>query len=140
MLTYQLVSADNPATIDWPFERFRCVVLIERPVTSEFRDTLSRDLVHNSCLYMMAWGQDCDLWDDAVDWAHLEHWDFKDSPDDKFVMTSWHNDGPLQEVLRFAKYEARTSYAGDPLDDLLILDISTAERSELIKDLYDQAQ
>ncbi len=136
MPSYQLVTSDDPALIKWPSDKFKCLVLIERVISAAFRDAVSRDLVQNGCLYMMAWGLDCSLWDDAVDFAHLEQWEFQNSPDDQFVMTTWHDRETMAGVLSFAKIDARVSYAGETLDDLLILDISTVDRSELIKDLY----
>jgi hypothetical protein len=42
------------------------------------------------CLYMMAWGIDCSIRDDAVDWANISDFDFKPIPPERFVMTTWH--------------------------------------------------
>ena len=49
---------------------FRTVVVVEAEVTSEWREKVSAWLVESGCLYMMAWGRDCSLWDDSVDYAN----------------------------------------------------------------------
>src|SRR3546814_2317896 len=51
---------------------YRAVVIIEAPVTAEWRSLVSAWLVKSGCLYMMAWGPDCSLWDDSVDYARSE--------------------------------------------------------------------
>ena len=58
------------------------------------------------CLYMVAWGANCSSWDDSVDWANIEAFDFKQIPEDRFVMTTWHEDQPLSEALWYAKHNA----------------------------------
>ncbi|MFO0992722.1 MAG: hypothetical protein U1E67_12425 [Hyphomicrobiales bacterium] len=83
---------------------FKTVVVIESEVTPEWRAQVSDWLVENGCLYMMAWGQDCSKWDDSVDWAVLEKFDYGDIPDEAFVMTTWHDGVPLDEVFWFCQH------------------------------------
>ncbi len=52
---------------------------------------------------MMAWGSSCSSWDDSVDMANIEQFEFADIPEDKFVMTTWHADEPLSEAFWFSK-------------------------------------
>lgn len=80
---------------------FKAVLVIESEVTPEWRALVSEWLVENGCLYMMAWGLDCSKWDDSVDFANLEKFDFGDIPDDAFVMTTWHERETLEEVFWF---------------------------------------
>jgi hypothetical protein len=65
---------------------FRAVVVVEEPVSAEWRAVASRWLVDADCLYMMAWGHECSLWDDSVDFANLEVFNFGEVPDRNFVM------------------------------------------------------
>ncbi len=37
---------------------------------------------------MLAWGHDCSVRDDAVDWASIGEFDFKPVPPERFVMTA----------------------------------------------------
>ena len=51
---------------------------------------------------MKAWGQDCSAWDDSVDHANLERFDYADIPEHARVMTTWHADESLAETFSFA--------------------------------------
>ena len=118
---------------------YRCVVLIERPVDDAFRMDVSRQLVATGCRYMMAWGQDCSLWDDSVDWANLEQFDYGDIPAESFVMTTWHENETLKEVFDFAKRHALLAYDDSELESLLVLDIGNRERQAELEELFEQA-
>ncbi len=104
---------------------FKAVVIIEAPVTVEWRARVSQWLVESGCLYMSAWGLECSLWDDSVDFANLDAFAFGDIPDDKFVMTTWHEDEPLSEVLWFAGHAAR--HPDVTLEHVVLLHISAQE-------------
>lgn len=103
---------------------FKAVVIVEEPVTTEWRDRVSEWLVRSGCLFMLAWGHECSLWDDSVDYANLNEFDFGDIPDDKFVLTTWHEDEPLSEVLWFAAHGA--AHSDVQLDLLVLVHIATA--------------
>ena len=85
---------------------FYAILVIEEAVTPEWQAQVSAWLVQSGCLYMMAWGNGCSLWDDSVDMANLEAFDFGDIPANKDVMTTWHENEPLSEVFWFAKNSA----------------------------------
>jgi hypothetical protein len=85
---------------------FRAVVVVDALVTSEWQAKVSDWLVQSGCLYMLAWGRECSSWDDSVDIAKLEHFDYKDIPEDRAVMTTWHADEPLTEAFAFCKQHA----------------------------------
>ena len=73
-------------------------------------------------MYMMAWGKDCSSWDDSVDLANLKDFNFEEIPDEKFVMTTWHNNEPLEEVFWFSKRSA--FHPNIEMQDTLIIHIS----------------
>ncbi len=75
---------------------------------------------------MMAWGEDCASWDDSVDLANLEGFDFGEIPDDEFVMTTWHENEPLRQVFWFAKEVA--NHPAVKLDNFLILHIGADDK------------
>jgi len=81
---------------------FKAVVVIESDVTPEWQGQISDWLVRSGCRYMMAWGRECSAWDDSIDLANLAMFDYGDIPDDDFVMTTWHENEPLQETFWFA--------------------------------------
>lgn len=113
---------------------FKCLILIEREVGGDYRNEVSKALVKAGCLFSLAWGIDCSAWDDSCDWAFLEVYDFSDFPEKKFVMTTWHEDETLEEVVEFAKH--CTDYSEVNIEDILVLDFSHHERSQLIEKLY----
>jgi hypothetical protein len=83
---------------------FRAVVVIEADVAAEWRSQACTWLVDSGCLYMCAWGRDCSIWDDVVDWVNLEEFDFGDIPDERFVMTTWHQRESLGDAMFFVKH------------------------------------
>lgn len=83
-------------------EPFKAIIIIEQKVTGEWRNQISNWLVDADCKYMMAWGQDCSLWDEAVDWACIDQQiDINDETN--FVITTWHENESLMDVFEFAQ-------------------------------------
>ncbi|WP_165390264.1 hypothetical protein [Thalassococcus sp. S3] len=113
---------------------FKCLVLIEREISNDYRNEVSAALVAAGCLYAVAWGLDCSMWDDAVDWAFLEHYNYGEQPEDRFVMTTWHDNETLEETVVFAKN--CTKYSDVKLENILILDFTQQERCDFIEKLY----
>lgn len=116
---------------------YKAVVVIEAEVTNEWRNQVSDWLVATGCLYMMAWGHDCSAWDDSVDWAHLDMWNFGDAPEDQDVTTTWHDDEPLTEVFWFCKKCAQNDVVN--LENTLILHIASDARQTEILSEFDAA-
>lgn len=139
MLTYQVVTSDTSFSIPPHLGRYKCLLLIERPVPENFREEVSRVLVDTGCAFVMAWGLDCSLWDDSIDWANIEQFKDRAIPDEQFVITTWHEKESLPEVLRFAKVDAAASYSDEPLNDLLVLDFSRQNRAAFIQAAYERA-
>ena len=139
-MRYQFLEANNGFEVPSGLEAFRCLILIEREVSADDRNTISRALVDGGCLFAMAWGLDCTLWDDSVDWANLECFDYVNVPDDKFVLTTWHSKDTLEEVLYFAKFCSLTGYNDQELKELLILDLGQGSREANIRQAYDRLE
>lgn len=85
---------------------YLAVVISERTVSESQRWEIARGLCETGCRYMMAWGPDCSLWDDAVDHANLAQFGFGPVPTRSSVVTTWHEDESLDEVFCFAKHHA----------------------------------
>ena len=49
---------------------------------------------------MMAWGMDCSAWDFSVDEASLGG----QIPNGDFVITTWHDNEPVEEAFWFAQF------------------------------------
>ncbi len=116
---------------------FRAVVVVDEPVSNEWRHSVSEWLVESGCRYMMATGIDCSAWDDSVDWAALEKFDFRDISDKDFVMTTWHDDEPLSEVFWYAKHLAYDS-AGR-IQDTVVIHVSSLDREAAFVGLFTAA-
>lgn len=119
--------------------RTRVVVVIDVEVSREWQWQVSKWIIEIGCQYMMAWGIDCTSWDDSVDYAHLEKYDYhyERIPTDDFVVTTWHDDVPLAEVFRYAKGEL--AHPDFELSRTIILDITKVNRSDEITQEYMEA-
>jgi hypothetical protein len=113
---------------------FRAVVIDETAVSTEWQSLVSDWLVHSGCLYMMAWGINCSSWDDSVDMANMDQFGFDEIPDDNFVMTTWHDDEPLEEVFWFSKNNA--IHPTIMISHTVLLDISPSNRQSEIMRAY----
>lgn len=109
----------------------RIVVVIEQDVTTEWQARISKWIVDTGCLYMMAWGKNCSSWDDSVDIANLEDHNLGEIPDSQFVMTTWHDDEPLEEAMWFCRFAAHHSEVALP--NVIVVHIAeTAQRDEIL--------
>jgi hypothetical protein len=97
----------------------RLLVIAEQAVATDWMDAVSDWIVKSGCLFMMAWGADCEAWHDSVDHAYLAHHDFGEVADEHFLMTTWHDDEPLNEVFWFAAACASHSTIELPVITLL---------------------
>jgi hypothetical protein len=112
----------------------KAVVLAEEAVSTARQAEISRWLVQSGCLYMMAWGEACSLWQDTVHQANLANFADDIVPDDQLVITTCHEDESLRDVFWFAKYTAmHPCYPGL---HKLILHLSPAQREQEILDEY----
>ncbi len=116
---------------------FKAIVIIEEQITQKWQMEVSRWLVNEGCLYMMAWGHKCSSWDDSVDMANLENFDFKKVPDDKFVMTTWHEDEPLKEVFWYSKFNA--FHPTKDIENALLIHISKENKESILISNYNNA-
>lgn len=116
---------------------FAAVVSIDADVTPEWRAKVSKWLVEEGCLYVLAHGRECSLWDDSVDIANLEAYDWKGIPEGKSVMTTWHEDESLQEVFYFAINSVPLYMVKQ---QIVVFDISEKSRKIEILEYYKAAE
>lgn len=112
---------------------FRAVIVSEVAATQDWRKRIAEWLV-----YVVAWGVECEEWHDTVDWAVLEVFDFGDIPDDKFVMTTWHDDEPLSEALWFAGHVAL--HPEIDLEETVILHVADEGKRDEMMATYSESQ
>jgi hypothetical protein len=123
---------------EWPFVRpFQAVVVIDETVSPEWQEKVSEWLVEAGCLYMMAWGINCSSWDDSVDMAAMKKFDFKEIPEKDFVMSTWHENEPIEEAFFYSK-----SSAIHPVEGVLepiIIHISAVDKRKALFTRYENA-
>lgn len=117
---------------------YRAVLIAEQDASQSWRDQVASWLVESGCLYFLAWGIDCEAWHDTVDWTVLEVFDFGDIPDERFIMTTWHDKEPLSEALWFAGHCA--SHPDIDLVETLIIHVAPGEQRVSALQLYSDSQ
>jgi len=104
--------------------RFKAVLIIESEASQMWQWDVSRWLVSSGCRYLLAWGTECDTWDDAVDEANLERFDYGDIPEEEIVI--W-----------FAKNRAKHPVL--ELAETVLIHVGDVARRNEFEELYIQA-
>jgi hypothetical protein len=112
---------------------FKAVVIVAEPVTESRRQTVSRWLVESGCAYVMAWGDGCARWAEAVEQVNRAAFSGDEIPDERIVMTTFHARETLADLFWFAKHTAM--HPCFELDTLL-LDLSAVNRAAELSALY----
>lgn len=127
MFEYLRVTEEGELPVLQISTPYKCIVVIEAEVSVRRQIEISRWLVKTGCMYMMAWGPGCSSWDDSVDLANLEAFDFEDIPDEAYVMTTWHESETLHEVFEFSRRHV-------DIRPMLVLQINGIDRgSEMLE-------
>jgi hypothetical protein len=137
--TYVRLEPNGPLPDLREYAPFKSVIVIEGTYSPEWQDKVSRWLVDSGCRYMLAWGSDCSSWDDSVDYAVIMKHP-GETPDEEFVVTTWHNDDTLEEVFWQAQFNAQFSYDDVELTNALIVHISDIDREEWMKALFERSK
>jgi hypothetical protein len=136
---YFRIGEDVPLPDIASYAPFAAVMVVEGPYSTDWQNLVSKWLVESGCRYMMAWGKGCSSWDDSVDWANLEQFSYGDIPDDRFVMTTWHEHESLDEVFWYAGFCA-THPPDVELSNTLVIHVSPAARREEMLARFQAAQ
>jgi hypothetical protein len=137
MLKYYLLSNSENLPILTDLSPFKAVVVVDVIVATSRKKIISEWLVSSGCLYMMAWGLECSSWDDSVDMANIVAFEYGEIPDGSFVMTTWHESEPLEEVFWFAKNCAVHPTAD--LENTLIIHLSEVSKEEQFLEAFKNA-
>ena len=136
-MEYIQLKIESPLPEISHLKPFRAVVIVEEEVTEEWQVQVSEWLVKSGCLYMMAWGKECSSWDDSVDMANLKVSGVEDIQEEEFVMTTWHENEPLNEVFWFSKHNAE--HPEVEIRNTLILHISSQNKCDELVQGYKSA-
>ncbi len=113
---------------------YRAAVIIESNCSNTWRNEVSDLLVISGCKYMCAWGIDCTLWDDSVDWSCIE---ILGDSEKESVMTTWHDKESLKNAFQFFKYDAKHPYIN--IDKTIIFHVSNTVDQERIINEFENA-
>lgn len=136
-VTYHHLSPEHALPI-LPADPFRAVLIADRRVAPEWRNSIATWLAASGCLYFIAWGTDCEAWHDSVDWANLETFDYGEIPDERFIMTTWHDKESLSDALWFAGQSA--SHPDVSLSETVLLHVADEPREQRILQAFKKAQ
>ena len=83
-------------------EPFVCIIFNnDKIISSGDQQLISEKLVSLNCRYAVCAGCDCSSWDDSIDFAYISTDENYDPPEDTLVMTTWHEDESVSEVMFF---------------------------------------
>ena len=65
------------------------------------RYKISNDLIEANCRFAVCAGSDCSNRDDSIDMAYISSDENYDPPDETMVMTSWHDNETVNDIMFF---------------------------------------
>jgi hypothetical protein len=116
---------------------FKVIVIADNSIDEMWIWDACRWLVASGCRYMMAWGNECDSWAEAIEEATSEAFNYEDIPEESQVIATSHEDDPLDEVFWFSKNKAQ--HPLHELNHIVILHISEQHRQAKIEEQYKDA-
>ncbi len=101
----RLMTLRPPYRFESPFDGQGYVLLLHSDdpnIPAEVRSSLADQIVATGCRYACCSGVGCSSWHDAVDFAFIATDPNYQPPDERFVMTTWHERESLSDVVWFA--------------------------------------
>ena len=117
---------------------FRAVIVADAPVGETWRNQIAAWIVKSGCLYVVAWGIDCETWHNSVDLALLDSFTFCDIPTDHLIITTWHDDESLSEALFFV--EQCAFHPDVELTETIIVHVAVQARALQLLQIYKDSQ
>jgi hypothetical protein len=107
---YLVAACSRPLTLPRPFAEQPYVCMLWDAgigATIEERRIVVEALIDSRCRYVVCGGDDCEVWEEAADWAYVAR-EFDEAEErDRFIMTTSHTGESLEEVVNFAVQFAR---------------------------------
>lgn len=136
-ISYIRLHPDEPLPDISNLPPFKAVIVIEEEVPEMWQWDVSRWLATSKCRFMMAWGPECSSWNESVEEANQEAFDYGEIPESELIKTTCHEDEELSDVFWFAKHSA-----GHPFHELrstVILHISKEDKQNSLEEEYANA-
>ncbi|AYO54872.1 DUF7684 family protein [Acinetobacter wuhouensis] len=125
MTTFELM-VNQEILCDLPQTPYILVIAIHsQNAEKEWRYAICDWIVKSKqCYWALAWGYDCSLWDDALDWSYLESCNYELPDDEDYqLMTSWHENETLEDVMEFAESVSINTLPEQNIYQIVILNI-----------------
>lgn len=99
----RFISLSPPYNFLSPFnnEPFVLLLITGEAVTGDERLELCDQIVSSGCRYVCCFGHECELGHDTIDESYIATDPNYDPPEDTLIMTTWHDDEPLIDVMHF---------------------------------------
>ena len=104
---------DRPFSFSTPFEgqEFALLLVVADPaITDDDREAICKEIIRLGCRYAVCTGDECSRWHDFIDMAYVESDPEFSPPEERFVMTTWHEDEPLEDVVEFFRVCTTSGY------------------------------
>ncbi|MFZ1702214.1 MAG: hypothetical protein WBO10_12825 [Pyrinomonadaceae bacterium] len=124
-------STERPFKFESPFNNEEFAVLhvaADSNISSREQAWVSKRLVASRCRYAVCMGYESSTWDDSIDYAYIESDPNYEPPDDRFIMTTWHDGEPIEDVVNFFRWN--TIFDDFVPKNFLVLFIGRAEEFE----------
>lgn len=122
---------DRPYSFSSPFggAEFVLILVVADPmVTGAERWAVSEQIIRANCRYAVCNGHDCSRWDDSIDEAFVASDPNFSPPDERSVMTTWHDDESLDDVAFF--FRMNTSFDSFTAERFLVLQLGGCKPDE----------
>jgi hypothetical protein len=107
-------------------------VVADAKITNDERDALSKEIVRQGCRYAVCTGFQCSKWDDSIDTAFIATDPNFSPPEERFIMTTWHENDPIEDVSNFFRWNT-TFENFSPQHYLVILVGGDAETAHIVR-------
>ena len=109
------------------------LAVLDDTVDPDEQAALSGSFVAQGCRYAICYGHGCSTWDDSIDYSFI----FTDPnftpPADRFVMTTWYDNEPIEDVADF--FVRNTNFGTfEPVRFMLVALGGTPEQFAQIRD------
>jgi hypothetical protein len=125
------IPLGRPFSFSSPFPGAEFVMLLvvcDSSTTTEEHAALSQQIVEEGCRYAVCTGHNCELWHDLIDESFIGSDPNFNPPNDRMLMTTWHENEPIEEVVEFFRWN--TSFANFTARNFLIVFLGDDPKSE----------
>lgn len=137
-MEYVYLKSDSSNLPKIGFDMFRCIIVAESKVSSNWRSLLCSWIIEQGCQYMLACGVDAELWEETFDNAGVVLKSSGKISDKNLVMSISYSDESLLDVIWLAKNAS--FHPSFELEKTLLFHISNDEKDEYkFLDMWDES-